>query len=409
MRVCNICLKDKRNYSNYLERILGEDRGELYRLQCGHVFHWGCIAATLRAATLRATTQQCPFCKQKVSSEEMSLIQAYSNLYCGNSYNPVFKLLSGHMYEYIDYMEPSKNPKEDPSQLVSIPIYVGRDQKESYNCLQLLKHYSGNSYSNIPLNLRFNYITDSAYFSPNDCKVVFCEYDITRTKKVVKLLENARTLFIIKIPEVLTQNPFNPMRTLPQDIINLENVINDGPIDSIDKLLEKITRHLIKVKLQDVITKSVKEYISWFDNRRSVGFFNRHGVDGKKRALALERKAYRAKNAQEVVRAIKNFFNNTITDERGKTIPGSINTNNHSFISFFLNQLKYEQTFIKETLVPGVALRISADYTSPSEKIIRNQAKQKLSQSREIDIGAKSSRFEAVPFRQETEKAKKRS
>ncbi|WP_191092613.1 hypothetical protein [Francisella sp. SYW-9] len=257
------------------------------------------------------------------------------------------------------YMSFFRNIKSNHINLINISVHIEDQQGIPYDCLNTLHNsYALNeSYPSIPLELAFYKKSKDIQ---NDYKIVFCK---TITEAVLR--QNTHILFIVKNLPLVDEYP--------------ENVINDGPIDSIDRLLEKITRHLIKVKLQDVITKSVREYINWFDNRKSIGFINRHGVDGKDRALALERMAYRAKSLQEVVNAITSFFNNTITDEHGKKIPGNIRTRNHSFISFFLNQLKYEHTFIKKELLPTLTLNSQHDYTSSSMTNERETAKRLLS------------------------------
>ncbi|WP_150467274.1 hypothetical protein [Francisella sp. SYW-9] len=209
--------------------------------------------------------------------------------------------------------------------------------------------------------------------------------------------KNAQTLYIVKnLP---------PNKEYPENVINDSFIEgypkNDGEIShqvklyfKIKKLLEKITRHLIKVKLQNLITRSVENYIGWSKNLSIMSIF-KHGESGRRRASALKREAYNATSAQEVVNAITSFFNNTIRDEFGKKISGSINTNNHSFISFFLNELKKEALFIRKILVPDLEIsspkynRIKnndANYTMPGESIERKDAKECLSKKKEINI-----------------------
>ncbi|WP_150468471.1 hypothetical protein [Francisella sp. SYW-9] len=240
-------------------------------------------------------------------------------------------------------------------------------QSKFYRYYNILRNGSRQIYPNISIDLCFyNKKLDEHVY-----RVIFCETP-SQSESLRNLvnntqIENLRAFFFVN-ENVLNVND------------NPENVIVNGSTYDIDEILLKITNHMIKIKLKKVIKKSVEEYIMWSKNQRSISIFKRHGKDGIRRASALYDKASKATSIQEVGSAITSFFNNSIRDDDERRIPGSINTNNHSFISFFLNQLKDEGNNIIETLWPNLRLDELTDYTLPNALRARKEAKRHLSE-----------------------------
>ncbi|WP_150467273.1 RING finger protein [Francisella sp. SYW-9] len=368
---CVICWNYIENYNFFSRK--EQDQGllenNIYRLQCGHFFHLNCIVESV------INKPECPYCRAQTSLKEIEFF--ISQYFDSSGEYSVPTLLEDLISLYFNNLSKffvstdmeSLTRNSIPitsffisSTKVNITFKIDYNQRWSYECFRLL---AGDSAPYQPYSVTSIDLSFSDETRPEHIQVIFCE-DSEVIRNMVTLPRNSRTVFIVK----------NILRPFP----NIGNVINDSSIRNSDELLGIIIWRLVKIELQDTITKSVEEYIRWSQNLSSISIF-KHGENGKRRALALKILSDSSTSVKGVVNAIRSFFNNTITDERGNTIPGSINTNNHSFISFFLNELKYRK-YLNKILLPDLELDIRTDYHNHSSdnKDKRNSAKLSLSQ-----------------------------
>lgn len=130
-------------------------------------------------------------------------------------------------------------------------------------------------------------------------------------------------------------------------------------------------------RLVNHFNKAVKQYSSHILYQspivQSLGLFNVHGQSGIDRAVTLLEKARNQDDFFNVLKVLHDYFSNELTSESGESYISKSRTNNHSFISFLLNELKQDQElihYINQLNLSNQQLKLDEkiDYTSSKAK-----------------------------------------
>lgn len=104
-------------------------------------------------------------------------------------------------------------------------------------------------------------------------------------------------------------------------------------------------------QLSEAIETAFLKYYSWINTTSngtfSIGILNPHGMDGIFKAQHLKNKCKTA-TFSEQIQLLNNFFSNNLRDDLNEVFSGKARANNHSFISFLLNELKEKESLIDE-------------------------------------------------------------
>ncbi|CEK09647.1 hypothetical protein [Legionella hackeliae] len=136
-------------------------------------------------------------------------------------------------------------------------------------------------------------------------------------------------------------------------------------------------------QLQTIIETAFAEYYNWIKEKSggsmSVGFFHRHGKDGIAKAALLVEDS-RNVSFSKIVYRIQDFYSDNYTDESGTKFKNKARANNHSFISFLLNEMKGKPAVISELQLYSTdkhllqaLINSDIDYTLSSSKGIREK------------------------------------
>ena len=139
-------------------------------------------------------------------------------------------------------------------------------------------------------------------------------------------------MFPSKIPE----KPTGEHQLLP--VVSAEDRFSFSAIQQIqEERIDIIMSKDIRVLLIMAISSATADYL-WWQEKTIISFtlFHHHGADGKTRAKKVNSMC----ETINPFKVLSDFANNSITDEKEKPIPGNINTNSHSYISFILNNIK---------------------------------------------------------------------
>ena len=138
--------------------------------------------------------------------------------------------------------------------------------------------------------------------------------------------------------------------------------------------------------LGNCIQNACDKYEIWLrnasDDRMQVGFFNPHGQVGLNKARALAIQAVGKKEPAEIHTLLRKFYNNDVEFSNTSTtfFSAKARHNNHSFISFLLNELKEESSALAalnqahDDGAPKLALNKDRDYTTSDAKNERKDA-----------------------------------
>lgn len=119
---------------------------------------------------------------------------------------------------------------------------------------------------------------------------------------------------------------------------------------------------IISVCFQNIknLTISACQQYLIYHSQNSSGIISFHGKSGKKKVRRLQILAEKSNSYEEVIDHIKSFFKNRMRNKQNQVISAAVNTNAHSFISFFLDRIKKNNFFYSQILFENQPIIINS-------------------------------------------------